>query len=478
MKKTHLLLIYICLISFVKANQIDIGIFTSISIPKKIEVFMRPDFNISSIQTVTGILYTVRWDDPAITITTQSIYPFFVAPQGTPVLSNGYYYQVFAAVPMIAMAMNANQEYLMSSFTYTNGDCAIFQIIEDEWTQANNGNVYFELVGIEVTGIIYHADVLFGSIGGNIVNSGGDTTYLGTSTGTMTLSGYNGIILSWQRKVNEGSWENIPGTGGLELYSEIPPTIGDYFYQVNIQNGFCPIAVSGIFNTVVVAEINMNLIVLLEGAFDNTIMTTHLNDNGLIPLSQPYSSPPWNYTGNESVTSIPQNVVDWILIEFRESEGDASTATADKSVHREAAFVMMDGTIKDIDGQQNLKVALSLNDNLYIVVSHRNHLAVISAAPPLIVNWNCYYDFSSGENQALGGTLGHKEIGTGIWGMRAGDADSDGLISNTDKDVNWNSEAGSSGYFSPDFSMDSQVDNKDKNDLWYPNRGSWSHVPE
>ena len=148
---------FLSLLSVLQGNQIDIGIFKSTSVPKKIEIRIRPDFNISSIQTLTGILYTVRWDDPTISITTQNIFPFFVAPQGSPVLYNGHYYQVFAAVPMIAMAMNANQEYLASSFTFTNGDCSTFEIIEDEWTQANNGNVYLELVGTEVTGIIYQA---------------------------------------------------------------------------------------------------------------------------------------------------------------------------------------------------------------------------------------------------------------------------------------------------------------------------------
>ena len=57
--------------------------------------------------------------------------------------------------------MNANEEYLISTFTYTNGECVNFEIIEDEWTQANNGNVYFEFMGVEVTGIIYEPLVFF-----------------------------------------------------------------------------------------------------------------------------------------------------------------------------------------------------------------------------------------------------------------------------------------------------------------------------
>ena len=152
----------------VQANQVDIGIFASTTVSNNIEVRVRPDFNISAIQTLTGILYTVRWDDPTVVITTQYIAPFSVAPQGSPVLYNGYYYQVFAATPMAPVAMNANQEYLISSFNFTNSNCGKFEIIEDAWTQAHNGNVYLELVGLDVTGIIYHPTVQLASIGGTI----------------------------------------------------------------------------------------------------------------------------------------------------------------------------------------------------------------------------------------------------------------------------------------------------------------------
>ena len=200
---SFLLIIFFSL-NILKANQIDIGIFESQTVTDQIEVKIRPDFNILDIETVTAILYTVRWDNPTVSISTQYIYPFFVSPQGSPVEYNGYYYQVFAAVPMIAIPMNANEEYLASSFTYTDGECTNFEIIEDEWTQANNGNVYLEFIGVEVTGIIYEADVNLGSKGGFI--SGNDTIYSNSSTGPLNLYSYNGSILTWQRKINNGNW--------------------------------------------------------------------------------------------------------------------------------------------------------------------------------------------------------------------------------------------------------------------------------
>ncbi len=469
-------LAFLSQVMIVQANQVDIGIFASTTVSNNIEVRVRPDFNISSIQTLTGILYTVRWDDPTVVITTQYIVPFSVAPQGPPVLYNGYYYQVFAAVPVTPVAMNANQEYLISSFNFTNTNCGKFEIIEDAWTQAYNGNVYLELVGLDVTGIIYQPEVQLASIGGTI--SGSATIYLGNSTGTMILSGYTGSILNWERKVNEGSWVTIPGTAGATTYSEIPPTMGDYYYRANIQYNTCPAVYSAIVHIIVVADIGFNLTVFLEGAFQTTDMSADLNDLDLIPLLQPYSSPPWNYTGTELVTAIPANAVDWVLVELRESAGGASTATSDKMISRQAAFLMKDGSVKGLDGIQNLHFVLSLHSNLYIVISHRNHLSVISAVSPPVLPGNCTYDFSSGENQALGGNFGHKQLAAGIWGMMAGDASSDGFIDDTDRlSYYWNLNAGTWGYISFDFSMDSQVDNKDKNDFWVENYNKESQVP-
>jgi hypothetical protein len=61
--------------------------------------------------------------------------------------------------------------------------------------------------------------------------------------------------------------------------------------------------------------------------------------------------------------------------------------------------------------------------------------------------------------------------------MIAGDANADRVINDTDRLAYWNVNAGLTGYISSDFSMDSQVNNKDKNDLWVPNFGSASQVP-
>lgn len=87
-------------------------------------------------------------------------------------------------------------------------------------------------------------------------------------------------------------------------------------------------------------------------------------------------------------------------------------------------------------------------------------------------------DFTTGENKAFGGATGHKEIGTGVWGMVGGDGNADGQVDNIDKNDVWEVQAGSSGYLSGDFSLDGQCNNSDKVEVWAPNSGSGGQVPD
>ncbi len=220
-------------------QNIDIGIFESAT-PDKIEVKLRPDFQIDPIETISGILYTIGWDNPAIVIATDYIFPYFVAPQGPPVLDNGIYHQVFAAVPFnpVGITINPGDEILISSFSYTGGDCSYFEIIEDAWTQANNGDYYSEWLGLDVTGIIYEPIVNLGSEGGFV--DGGGTINLGQSTGSLTLTDYSGTVTHWEKRLNGGAWVVIPGTAGLTTFSEIPSLPGVWEYRAEVQRGTCP----------------------------------------------------------------------------------------------------------------------------------------------------------------------------------------------------------------------------------------------
>ena len=214
---------------------------------------------------------------------------------------------------------------------------------------------------------------------------------------------------------------------------------------------------------------NLRISAALEGAFDSNTneMRTDLNDAGLLPLSQPFSVSPWNYNGGESVSSIPNNVVDWVLLELR------SAGNTNQIVERKAAFLLKNGDIVDInnaiDGVEFN--ALNANDGYYIVLRHRNHLDVVSATTQkLDVNNEMLYSFISDVNQALG-TAQLTEVGTGIYALRAGDIDGNGQINNDDTSIYLNESSMLNQYLKSDGDMNTTVSVSDFN-LFLSNNGT------
>ena len=175
--------------------------------------------------------------------------------------------------------------------------------------------------------------------------------------------------------------------------------------------------------------------------------------NGIIPTSQPYSGSPWNYAGNES-SSVPSDAVDWVLVQLRTGTA-ASTAVATR-----AAFLWSDGSIHDIDGSNHVNFIGLFTGSYYIVVIHRNHLAVMSANAVSLPNSSAY-TFTNGNTL---GTNAMKDFGDGNYGMYAGDANSSGIITNSDKDP-INSNLNAAGYYNEDVNMSGIVTNADKDKI-------------
>jgi hypothetical protein len=103
----------------------------------------------------------------------------------------------------------------------------------------------------------------------------------------------------------------------------------------------------------------------------------------------------------------------------------------------------------------------------------------ILSANPLIASIGVYhYNFATSSSQIYGGLSGAKEIVPGIWGMVAGDGNSDGVIDLSDIDNVWRNQSGNTGYLKGDFDMNGNADNRDKNDNWIINLNRSSQVPE
>ncbi len=223
-----------------------------------------------------------------------------------------------------------------------------------------------------------------------------------------------------------------------------------------------------------------NLLAFLEGPFNpwSFDMNASLNLGGLLPLNQPYNTEPWNYGGSESVTSIPSSdIVDWVLVELRETTGGPETATALTMVGRQAAFINRYGQIVSLDGQSNLRFHVNITGNLYIVIHHRNHLSIMNASAIPNFGGAIYFDFSASPDYIYGGTSGCTDI-YGSSAMTAGNANGDGIINSIDLSESWEINAGKKGYQKGDMNMNQQVDNVDKNGFWKINYLKQSQVPQ
>jgi len=220
----------------------------------------------------------------------------------------------------------------------------------------------------------------------------------------------------------------------------------------------------------------LDLKVYLEGAYNGTNMNTTLIST--LPENQPFNQSPWNYYGDESNTGyLMNNITDWVLVELRETTGEANMATPDTKIWEQACLLLNDGSIINANDNDLPKLDFNISDDLYIIIRHRNHLDIMSANPLLLTDTLYSYDYSISQDQVLGLTSGYKELSPGIWGMVSGDANGDRFINQLDK-VIWINQVGKNGYLPADFKMDTQIDNSDKNEFWFLNQSYFSTIPE
>ena len=170
------------------------------------------------------------------------------------------------------------------------------------------------------------------------------------------------------------------------------------------------------------------------------------------------------------------DIVDWLLVELRDAS-DAVSAIPSTIVEKQAVFLKKDGSIVGLNGTSMPIFNETINQKLFVVIRHRNHLGIMSSNPLSEAASIFTYDFTTSESQAYG-TGALKNLGGGIYGMLAGDANADGTIDNDDISGPWSSAAGESGYLNADVNMNGQADNKDKDDVWILNTGMNSQVPD
>ena len=223
--------------------------------------------------------------------------------------------------------------------------------------------------------------------------------------------------------------------------------------------------------------ITLTTLICVSLVFAQTTMNTYLRDAefngsqtgyGVLPATDPY-------LGTITVSNgLPEGMVDWILVELRATTNGATIAQA-------VGCLMENGNVTDTTGVNGLAfTGLESGIPYYVVVKHRNHLAVMSNAAVSIDEAD---NFSSNEHDftvsgaAYGGnTLAVKQVGSD-YAMIAGDGDGNEQVQTTDKSSTWVGQTGQSGYKEADYDMNGFVQTNDKSAFYQNNVGKASQVP-
>ena len=210
-------------------------------------------------------------------------------------------------------------------------------------------------------------------------------------------------------------------------------------------------------------SVNVQLKTALEGVYEAGLgeMRTHLSESGIVPTEQPYNVAPYNYMGSECVAKVPENAVDWVLVEMRDATNN------DIIVEKKAALLYADGTIND-NGRTGVSFSnLAENGNYHVVVRHRTHLDIMSANPITVPNENVF-DFTVSAATTMGGQL--KNAGNGAYVMYAGDMTGEGLITAADLNMLLTDISAYNSYTNADCNLDNTVTIGDYN-LYKTNSG-------
>ncbi len=223
----------------------------------------------------------------------------------------------------------------------------------------------------------------------------------------------------------------------------------------------------------IIRDIAVSPRVFLGGSYNSTsnVMIDYLRVAGLVPTNQPYSNTPWNYSGTESTTAAVLNVagsnaiIDWVLVQLRD-KNDPSTV-----LDTQAALLQSDSDIVGVDGISPVEFSNLNEDDYYVTIIHRNHLAIMSAAPVSLSTATTVVDFRTTPTY---GTDAQQQVGS-LKAMWSGDTNGDGFIDAGDRSLAWNSR-NTSGYSSIDCNLDGIIDAADRSTAWN-NRNKTAQLP-
>jgi len=224
------------------------------------------------------------------------------------------------------------------------------------------------------------------------------------------------------------------------------------------------------------AYLDPNICLWLEGAYDESSgkMSTNLAQKDLLPSGHPYQQPPWNYPGAEgagwTISDYPAGSVDWVLVSLRTAPSPSTEVAITAAILREGGCLVF---------PKQKAFPTSLGNSFYIVVEHRNHLAVMSPTAVTVNGGALTYDFRTANSYINGSGYGQKaQSNLSAWMLFSGDGDQISDLSGYDINgvdkAAWMPKNGLYNiYDAVDFNLDGEVSGADRV-LWSYNNGIFS----
>ena len=124
-----------------------------------------------------------------------------------------------------------------------------------------------------------------------------------------------------------------------------------------------PIGISA--NNPATLPVSAQLKIFIEGPYDSVNNNMITDIAAYIPIVSPY------LVDDRIIEIIPTDIVDWILVELRETRNGPAIASKSALLHKDGRIVADDGT------NSIIKISADAAP-YYVVIKHRNHLPVIS----------------------------------------------------------------------------------------------------
>jgi alpha-amylase len=206
----------------------------------------------------------------------------------------------------------------------------------------------------------------------------------------------------------------------------------------------------------------------LQGPYNTStsLMNDELRTASLVPTTSPYGAE----TTTAAVLAVTGNnaVVDWIKVEVRDGSTPATV------LYARSALLQRDGDIVAADGVTPLFFNDANAGNYHVALLHRNHLPVMGASPFAMDTTIRVVNFADGSAGQYAGTA-RATLDSGVFGMIAGDADQNAVVSAADRSLCWNAR-NQSGYLLTDINLSGTVTAADRSMVWN-NRNLSSILP-